>query len=309
VPGDPRLRVALAGCGRLAERGYAAAFRSADSVELAGVADVHPDRGRAVFPGIPAYPSLEALLEAGRVDAVVVATPTGEHVAGARVATERGLPVLVEKPPASSVADAALLGELDPSPWIGFNRRFDPRVHRLRDGLPAGELELELELRAAAARWRPFVAHEEALIDLGIHLFDLARWLTGSEVDGVHAATLTGRRVEVELRLDGSKARVRCASDRLWAERVIARAANGGRRIRSIRGGVPRLVLSRLGFGRPPDALVITLTRQLEAFASEVRDGVRTALARPADGVAALAIADAARESHRRGGELVSPSR
>ena len=273
------------------------------------MADVHPDRARTVFPSIPTYPSLEALLDAGRVDAVVLATPTAEHLAGARVATERGLPVLVEKPPASSIADAALLGELDPPPWIGFNRRFDPQIHRLREALPTGELELELELRAAAARWRPFVAHEDALIDLGIHLFDLARWITGSEVDGVRAATLTERRVDVELRLDGSTARVRCASDRLWAERVTARAANGGRRIRSIRGGVPRIILSRLGFGRAPIALVITLTRQLEAFATEVREGTLTALARPADGVVALAIADAARQSHRNDGELVSPSR
>jgi len=301
--------VGLAGCGRLAERGYAPAFHGADGVELAAVADVRPDRPPAAFPGVPAHPSLEALLDAEDVDAVVIATPTEEHLAGVRLASERGLPALVEKPPARSVADAALLGELQPTPWIAFNRRFDPRILRLREGLPVGGLELELELRAAAARWRPFAPHEEALIDLGIHLFDLARWLAGAEVDAMRTATLTEQRVEVELRLGESTARVRCAADRLWAERVVARGANGGRQIRSMRGGLPRILLSRLGFGRLPDALVITLTRQLEAFASEVRDGVRTALARPADGVAALAIADAARESHRRGGELVSPSR
>jgi predicted dehydrogenase len=305
---DPKVRVGLVGCGRLTERGYAPAFEQARGVRLAAVADVHPERCSKSAPGAPTHPSLEALLAAKEVDAVVIATPAAEHLEGARIAVARGLPVLVEKPPAASAAEAVLLAELDPAPWIGFNRRFDPRLSALREELVQHEnVELRLELRAAMGRWRPHVPHHDALLDLGIHLFDLARWLTGEEIRWVRTVVLTPRRVEVELGLGTSTARIRCAADRVWMERVVARAG-GPKRIRSVRGGLPRIVLSGLRLIRLPDALVITLSRQLEALAIEIAGEGPTPLARAADGVAALAVVEAARESHRRGGQHTAPA-
>jgi myo-inositol 2-dehydrogenase / D-chiro-inositol 1-dehydrogenase len=305
---DPNVRVALAGCGRLTERGYAPAFRRALGVHLVGVADPYPERCSGAAPGVSAHPSLDALLAAEEVDAVVIATPTAEHLDGARIAAAHGLPVLVEKPPAKRVADALLLDELDPAPWIGFNRRFDPRLRALRDELvDCNDVELRLDLHAAIGRWRAHVPHEDALLDLAIHLFDLARWLTGEDVGQVRTLGLTEHRVEAELRLGGSRARISCAADRPWIERVVACRA-GGRRIRFTRGGIPRIVLSQLGLGRSPDALVTTLTGQLEALANEVRGSEPTPLARVVDGLAALAVVEAVRESHRRGGETVAPA-
>jgi predicted dehydrogenase len=72
--------------------------------------------------------SLEAVL--GEVDGVVVATPNNLHAAVAKIALERGVPVLVEKPVATTFADAQELAELAERHGtfvlVGYNSRHAP---------------------------------------------------------------------------------------------------------------------------------------------------------------------------------------
>jgi len=78
------------------------------------------------------------------------------HVADTFAAAAAGLPTLVEKPPAADAGAAAMLATLVPPPWIGFNRRFDPLIERVRGRVPAhGRLELSIELRYRRGSWRP----------------------------------------------------------------------------------------------------------------------------------------------------------
>ncbi len=100
---NPRVRLGLVGCGRLAERGYLPAFRQAVGVDLVAVADANQARCMEIAPTLPAYESMRALVKAGGIDAVVIATPTRSHVADARLAAEVGLLSLVEKPPGGIV--------------------------------------------------------------------------------------------------------------------------------------------------------------------------------------------------------------
>src|SRR5207248_3840374 len=177
------LRIGLVGCGRIAERGWVPALERSAAARLAAVADLDPARCVAVAPGVPAYEDAEALVSAGGIDAVVVATPVGAHLADARAAA--GLPALVEKPPARDAAEARLLAGLDPPPRIGFNRRFDPALRR-----PEGRLDLRLVLHYRRASWRPLQVRDEALLDLGPHAVDLARWLARSPVRRGRAGVL-----------------------------------------------------------------------------------------------------------------------
>ena len=80
------LRIGLVGGGRLAELGYLPALHAAHGVRLAAVAEVDPGRrGRmAGLSGVPAHRDAAALLAAGNVDALVIATPAGAHLADAR---------------------------------------------------------------------------------------------------------------------------------------------------------------------------------------------------------------------------------
>ncbi len=294
------LAVGLVGCGRLAQAGYLPAFEAARGIRPGAVAD--PDRTRreagAGRWGVPAFSTLRELLEGVHVDAVVLATPAASHLADARLAASAGVPTLVEKPPAPDAAGAGALAALDPPPWVGFNRRFGAGQRAAREALAgsAGRFDLLLELRYRRASWSAHVVGDEALLDLGPHLVDLARWLSDGEVTRVRAATLSHERVELDLELERGSATVRCAADRPHREVVEARADGGVLLTRHREGGIAAGLRARLtARGRRPHPLVASLTAQLEAFAQAARGRADATLATAADGHAVMAIVEAAR--------------
>jgi hypothetical protein len=62
---------------------------------------------------VPYFQSLEQLLSQGRPDGVILATPNAMHVTQALQCLDAGVPVLVEKPIAHTVADAQEIGRCD----------------------------------------------------------------------------------------------------------------------------------------------------------------------------------------------------
>lgn len=293
------VRIGLIGCGRLAEIGYVPALARAGTARLVAVADPDPLRRRLLAGGTPGYVSGEELLGAGGVDAVIVATPTGAHLREATLASDAGVPALVEKPPAPDAREAARLAALSPPPWIGFNRRFSPAVAALRarpdsDGSAHRLLHLEMSYRRRT--WRPLCSHDDALLDLGPHLVDLARWLSGQEIRTVTSRRVVSAGAQFELGLARGHARVRCAVDRPYRERVQLRGADGRRR-QVDSGSVLAQVRQRLAAPRRESPLVASLTAQVQAFALAVRGDGGGALASAADGAAAMAVVDAVRRS------------
>src|SRR5688572_4276712 len=107
---NERLRVAVIGVGHLGQH-HARLFASMSDVELIGVVDTKPGRADeiAAAHGTRAFASAGALV--GQIDAVTIAVPTVSHVDVALPFLERGVAVLVEKPLASTVADADRLIE------------------------------------------------------------------------------------------------------------------------------------------------------------------------------------------------------
>lgn len=288
--------VALVGCGRIAERGYAPAFRRARGVRLAAVADADLTRCALVAPGVPAYESVGELAESARVEALVVATPVAWHLAHATAAAEAGMPVLVEKPPAPDAVSAQALARLEPRPWLGFNRRFEPELERLRAVIPrTGTLQLGLRFHMRRSGWGALSGHDAVLLDLGPHLVDLCSWLTGAEVAGV-SASLQGERATVRLELEGGRGQavMELAGDRPYREHVEVRGPRGF--VAAYRaGGVRRRLALKLRGGE--HHLVPSLARQLEAFAAAVRGGEARELASAEDGIGVMATLDAARRS------------
>jgi predicted dehydrogenase len=271
-------------------------------VRLVAVADRDPGRCAAVAPGAAAHASAEALVAAGDVDAVVVASPAGTHLAAARAAASAGLPSLVEKPPAPDADAARVLASLRPQPWIGFNRRFFPSLRAFR-GREAAHFRVVLTYRRAS--WQPLEVQDEAVLDLGPHAIDLVRWLGDTVVRRVRARALSQERCELQLELDGGTASVSCAADRVHRELFEARDASGSLLGRDARGGVARGILARL---RPPaeHTLVESLAAELEAFCAAVQGRDHGPLATAEDGVAAMEVVDAARRSSESGGAWVA---
>jgi myo-inositol 2-dehydrogenase/D-chiro-inositol 1-dehydrogenase len=314
------VRIGVVGCGRLAERGYVPALRTVPGLHLAAVAD--PDDGRRTHLAgeastqlghvVAAYDGIDGLLAAERLDAVVISSPVGSHVAGARTAAAAGVPALVEKPPAPDLAGAVELAGLSPRPWLGFNRRFDAGARDVRDAVPPdGELELLLRIHYRRPSWGAHTVRDAALLDLGPHLLDWARWLSGGEIVDVACPELSMERAVLELTLDRGCARLEAATDRPHQELVEVRDGSGHLVARHRTGGVVAGVRARVR-GGGPDALVASLRAELAALAAAVRGpasgrdaAAATDLGSPADGVAVMAAVAAARASDAEGGRPV----
>lgn len=298
------VRLGLVGAGRLAERAYIPAFARAAGVELVAIADPVLERCRAVAPRARACPDLDTLLAADDIDAVIIASPAEHHVAQATAVTARGLPVLVEKPPAPDLAGARALAAIEGDGLgLGFNRRFETGLRALSSRI--GErrvLAVHALFHAQRADWDAHSVDDDALLDLGPHCVDLVRWLSGAEVAQVRAATLGRERAVLELVLDRGVATIEVDCSAVYREAVDVMVA-GGRRLRwALPAATGTRLRGRLDRRSGPDPLAASLARQLEAFADTVRGGSGGPLGRASDGVAAMAIIAASRTSARTGG-------
>jgi predicted dehydrogenase len=303
------LRVGLVGAGRLAEVGYLPALRAASGVRLVGLAEIDPTRRErvAVLADVPAFRDAAALLATVPVDGLVLATPASAHLADAGTAAAAGVGVLVEKPPAINRHQAAELAALTPTPWIGFNRRFDPGIEALRAVTPAGEeIGVFLEFDYRRHGWGAHAVTDDALLDVGPHLIDLARWITRAEVTDVRSAVLSPERAQFDLVLGAARARIRCATNRPHRERVEVRHRRGNVLGRHHRGGLLAAVRGCLAPRSGPHPLVTSLTSQLEAFARAVRGAPEPTLGRAADGLAVMATIDTVRACAAGGGRPVT---
>jgi predicted dehydrogenase len=302
-------RIGLVGCGRLGVLGYAPALRRADGVELVAVADPEPARRAAVLSAhgdlragrVMAFPTLADLLSGCPVDAVILATPAGLHLADAERATSSGVAVLVEKPPAPDRAGAVALAALDPAPWLGLNRRFDPGARAVRDGaagLDRHTTDLSISYRRRS--WGAHGAPDDALLDLGPHLVDWARWLVDDEPVAVRAAAVEHDRVDLDVEMRRGRTRIRARADRLHEERIEVRDGDGAAVARHTVGGPIAAVTGRLRPG--PHPLQVSLTGQVEALGRALAGTHEPDLGVAADGVAVMAVIEAARASAAAGG-------
>ncbi len=141
--------------------------------------------------GIAVAGSVEELLGAHELDGVVIATPTGTHAPLALQAADARLAVFVEKP--ISLERAATLQVVERfeavglALQVGFNRRFDDTVADVARRVRAGELGAPYLLRISQRDMSPprpeFLAGSGGIfLDMGIHDFDLARFLVGDVV-------------------------------------------------------------------------------------------------------------------------------
>ena len=299
------VRLGLIGCGRLAELGYVPAARAAAGIAIVAVSD--PDRARrglvAAKLGASAHAGLAELLAGTALDGIVVSTPPERHEEVVQLVAEAGLPALVEKPPAPDAAGALRIAALTPVPRIAFNRRFDQGLELAGRVPPETDVDLRMVLHYRRRSWRPVTGGDDALLDLGPHLVDLALHLTGALPLAV-CAHAGPERARLELATSRGRVRIACATDRPHRELVEVLDAGGRRLARSERGGPARGLAARFTRGTHP--LVRSLTAQLEAFGAALRGEDPGPLATAAEGAAVMCVLDAARRSEATGGDTVA---
>lgn len=104
---DRKIRFALVGCGRIADRHFHSFEIHAERIEVTAVCDVNVKAlERAVAcTGAKGYSDLVAMLKEADIDVVVLTTPSGLHSAQAIVVADSGRHVVTEKPMATRWED------------------------------------------------------------------------------------------------------------------------------------------------------------------------------------------------------------
>jgi predicted dehydrogenase len=195
------VRVAVIGAGFMGER-HARIYAGMPDVELVAVCDVRESAAQelAARTGAAAYSDYRALLGRDDLDAVSVCTPDGLHREPCELALRAGRHVLVEKPIATTVSDAEAIVESASRGGtvllVGHCLRFDPRYDQARQAAARGELGA---IQTIYTRRANTVAAQDRLggrcslpLFLGVHDYDVMRWLVGGEVERVTAESKWG---------------------------------------------------------------------------------------------------------------------
>jgi len=296
------VRAGVIGVGALGQH-HARVYESLPEARLVGVYDRHRGRAAEVAArhSCRAFADLRELL--AEAEAVSVAVPTVDHHRVARAVLEEGRHVLVEKPMASTLAEADDLiraaGERGLILQVGHIERFNPAVDVLRATVKEPRF---IEVHRLG-EFSPRSLDIDVVLDLMIHDLDILLSLDGSEavrVDAVGVPVLTPK-------VDIANARVRFASGliaNLTASRVSAE------KVRKFRVFSPRTYISvdftarearvyRLQESPSGPAISVERTaapeeeplrRQLSGFLRAVREGSTPAVT-GADGRRALALA------------------
>ena len=188
-----KIRVAVVGVGAFG-RNHARVYRqlqhSGEPVELAGIVDADFSRAQAVakeFSSI-AFRDLEEL--EGKIEAASVAVPTSHHLDTARMLMEAGIDVLIEKPLASSLAEA---GEIAATAkrtgrmvQVGHLERFNPAVQATLSLL---NQPMFFEVHRLSV-FTPRSLDVDVILDLMIHDLDVVLSFVGSPVREIRAVGL-----------------------------------------------------------------------------------------------------------------------
>ncbi|WP_136444058.1 inositol 2-dehydrogenase [Pacificoceanicola onchidii] len=182
------LRIGLLGAGRIATV-HARAISAHAKSQLCTVSDVFPEAAETLAASFGAeVRSSEDVLADPSIDAVLIATPTDTHSDLIEAATQAGKAVLCEKPVDLSLQRArsclAAVKDADQPVMIGFNRRFDPTFTAMKTAVAAGEIGKPELLAITSFDPAPppvdYVKVSGGLFrDMMIHDFDMANYLMG----------------------------------------------------------------------------------------------------------------------------------
>jgi predicted dehydrogenase len=210
------MRVALFGCGWIQD--FHARGVLAHGDELIAVANHREETAHAFAEryGIEhVVTDWEALAADPTLDAAIVATPNALHAPQTIALLRTGTHVMVEKPMATTVAECDAMIEAShatgASLMVAHCWRFRDEVIALRDRIVAGELGDVVKTRGYGvhAGWGPSgwftdpeLAGGGALVDMGVHAIDTARFLLGDPDPASVCATIGTRYAEGRYTVD-----------------------------------------------------------------------------------------------------------
>ncbi len=315
---------ALLGAGRIGKV-HAKAVTSNPDARLVAVADAMPQAASDIAKQYGCeVRTIEQILASADVQAVVICTPTDTHADLIEKFSKAGKAIFCEKPIDLSVKRVqecmAVVAANKSILMVGFNRRFDPHFMAVRAAIDAGEIgTVEMVTIISRDPGPPpidYIKRSGGIFrDMTIHDFDMARFLLGEEIVSVsaQASVLVDKAIGEAGDFDSVSVMLSTASGKHatisnsrrasygYDQRIEAHGSKGSVAAENQRA-VSIEVANAMGYTRPP-LLDFFMTRYTQAYANEIAafidaiGGKRPAAPNGADGLAALALADAALKS------------
>ncbi|MDR1892969.1 MAG: Gfo/Idh/MocA family oxidoreductase [Oscillospiraceae bacterium] len=191
-----KVKIAIIGCGAIANSAHIPAYKKHDGVELAWLCDILPERAKKAAEecGRQYTTDYKELLNRDDIDAVSICTPNNVHAPIAIDFLRAGKDVLCEKPAARTYAEALEMQKAQKETGrilsIGVCNRFNTSVMKIKDRIDAGELgdifHVYISFRShrsipglGGAFTTNAIAGGGSLIDWGVHFIDLVMYCCG----------------------------------------------------------------------------------------------------------------------------------
>ena len=193
-----KIRFGIVGCGVISSW-HAKAVTAAEDAELVACCDIIPERAEKLageFNAPKVYTDYCEMMDSGEVDAVCVCTPSGMHGDVTIAAAERGKHVMCEKPIDIKLAriDEMIAARKKNKVKLGviFQRRTSPLWHKVKKTIDEGRLGKMVLGDAYLKYFRSQEYYDSgdwrgtweldgggALMNQGVHLIDILRWIMG----------------------------------------------------------------------------------------------------------------------------------
>ncbi|MBO5312921.1 MAG: Gfo/Idh/MocA family oxidoreductase [Clostridia bacterium] len=192
------LRVGVVGTGKMGENVHMTAYDRIDNTEIVAFCDIDTKKLENIqkkYPNAKAYTDYKKMIDEEKLDIVDICTPNYLHSQVAVYALDRGIHVMCEKPDAINVEEAEKMKSSAEKSgkvlMVMRNNRYRPSTKFLKEYIAQGKMG---EIYAGRCGWIRrrgipgwggwFTDKEQAgggpLIDLGVHLIDLAMYLMGN---------------------------------------------------------------------------------------------------------------------------------
>ncbi len=322
------LRFGILGAGRIGKV-HARTIAASGKAKVAYLADAMPKAAADLAAEVGArVASVEDIIKAKDVDAILIATPTPFHAEQIEAGSNAGKAVLCEKPVSLSVARIEeclkTVEKNKTTLMIGFNRRFDPNFasleKRIREGA-VGTVEMATIIsRDPAPPPAEYVKSSGGIFrDMMIHDLDLARFLVGEEFVVVNAlgASLVDKAIGEQGDCDTAAVQMQTASGKIcvitnsrratygYDQRIEVHGSRGMLRAGNVHNTTVEVATAD-GFHADPILNFFT-ERYGQAYANEVLTFIDAVTSGKSvtpsghDGLQAQKLADAATESWKTG--------
>jgi myo-inositol 2-dehydrogenase / D-chiro-inositol 1-dehydrogenase len=320
------VRFGLLGAGRIGKV-HAKAIVGDPNAKLVAVSDAMPAAAQAIADQYGCdIRNIDAIEAATDIDAVVICTPTNTHADLIERFARAGKAIFCEKPIDLDVgrvkACLKVVAATNAKLMVGFNRRFDPHFMAVRAAIDAGKIgQVEMVTITSRDPGAPPAAYIKVsggiFSDMTIHDFDMARFLLGEEIATVYAtgSVLVDPEIGKLGDFDSATVVLTTASGKQCMISNSRRATYGYDQRIEVHGSLGMVaaenqrpvsieLATASGYTRPP-LHDFFMTRYTEAYAAEIAAFIAVVAggANPspsgADGLAALVLAEAARQSVR----------